>query len=176
MFVTYDEQGGERDAGGEAPDEDHPDDHPLGGALDAVLERFGDGVVAVDADHAQVEDGGGAAEDVEADPEVADDLAEDPAALDLVEHRHGHDEDGDAQVADGQADQEVVGGAAQLPDEADRDADEDVADDGADDDHHEDDGDDDGLGLVVAGFLVGSGLVSHVDAQVLRYVGRHTRF
>lgn len=105
VFVADDEQRGQRDAGREAPHQDHPEDHPLGRPLHSVLQRLGYGVVAIHADHAEVEDGRRAAEHIEAHPQVAHDLAEDPAAFDLVEHRHGHDQNGDAEVAHGQADE-----------------------------------------------------------------------
>lgn len=144
-LVAEDEDGGQADAGGSEPDERHAEHHAPGSPLHAVLEGLRDGVVAIDGDHAEVEDGGGAGEDVEGDPEVAEERAEDPLPEDLVEERHGHDEDGDAEVGDGERDEEVVAGAAELADEADGDADEDVADDGDDDDHEEDEPDDDGL-------------------------------
>lgn len=145
VLVAEDEQRRQADTGGAEPDQADTCDHAAGRALHAVLEGLGDGVVPVHRDHAQVEDGRGAAEHIERDPQVADHGAERPVAEDLVPQRHRHDEERDAEVAYGQRDEQIVAGSAQLAHQAHGDAHEHVTDHGADDHEQEDQANDHGL-------------------------------
>ena len=63
--------GGEGDDAGADPDHEDEADRPPVGHLAGVLERVGDGPVAVHGDDAEVEDGGGGGEDVQGVPQVA---------------------------------------------------------------------------------------------------------
>lgn len=50
-------------------------------------------LLPIHTNHTQVEYAGSAAQHVKTNPRVADDLAKDPSALDLVDHCEWHDED-----------------------------------------------------------------------------------
>ena len=93
------------------------------------------GLVAVDGDGAQVEDGGGAHEDVEGEPHVAEDFSEDPLA-DREEHDvERHDADRHQNVGHCQAhDEEVLHAVERLVCEH-ADDDQNVADDRDQDAH-----------------------------------------
>ena len=91
VVVAEDEQRRQRDAGGRDPDEGDAEAHPAGRPFDAVVQRPSDGPVAIDADHAQVEDGRRARKDVERNPSVADAGTERPRAQHFVHKGHGHD-------------------------------------------------------------------------------------
>ncbi len=112
VFVAQDEQRRQRNAGGRDPDEGDAGNHPGGGPFDPVVQRPGDGPVAVDADHAQVEDGRRARQDVEGHPSVAGAGAERPSAQHLVDQGHRHHQEGHAQVGHGQRHQQVIARAA----------------------------------------------------------------
>lgn len=84
VLVAQDEERRQRDAGRRDPDEGDAETHPGRRPFHAVVQRPGDGPVAIDADHAQVEDGRRAREDVESDPSVADPGAERPRAQHFV--------------------------------------------------------------------------------------------
>ena len=135
------EQRRQADDGRQRPDGQDHRQHPARRALRRVLEGARDDEVAVDADDAQVEDGGGAEEDVERRPRVAERLAEHPPAEALLRRGERHDEHGDEQVGDGERHDQQVGRRAQLVDDEDGEADERVAHHRADDDHRA--GDDD---------------------------------
>lgn len=145
VLVADDEQRRQTDAGCAQPHQRHAQNHALGGALDAVLEGLGDGVVPVHAYHAQIQYGGGAGQHVERHPQIAHEVAQTPAAEYRVEQSHRHDQNGDAQVGHGQRDEQVVARSAQLLDQEDGQTDEDVADDGDDDDQQHDEAGDDRL-------------------------------
>lgn len=53
----------------------------------------------IDGYHAEIENARGAAEHVEADPDLAHGGSEGPAALYLKEHSHRHNEQSDAEIA-----------------------------------------------------------------------------
>ena len=98
----------EGDEDGQSPrDPDHQEGEPARHPA-LVPERAGDGPVAVHADDAQVEDGGGGAHDVEGDPGVAE-AAEEPDPGDLGHGSPGHHEHGHEQVGHRQRDDERVG-------------------------------------------------------------------
>ena len=102
-------RGHEGDEGGEDPhraDEHHrlPRRHPR-----LVAQRVLDVHVAVQGDHAQVQDGGRRAHDVRGDPDAAEDGAEDPPAVDVVGDGEGHDYQRHQQVGDSQRHDEEVG-------------------------------------------------------------------
>ena len=116
-----------------------PDGHDHGGhahrgPLHGVLERTGDDEVAVDADGAEVQDGGGAEQDVQGRPHVADRLPERPAAHHLVHRGERHHHDRDEEVGHGQGDDQQVGRRPQSANDRDRRTDKDVSDNRSDDD------------------------------------------
>ena len=120
------------DGDGEREDPDGEDDVP-GPSLaqhGRVLQRSSHADVPVDADHAQAEDGGGAAEDVQGCPDVAQDLPERPVVEDLEAGREWDDDGADKQVCSRQVGDEVVRGAAQVRVDVDGQQDEHVSGDG----------------------------------------------
>ena len=80
------------DAHGVHPHDEDEQESSLQRSSSRVAQRLGDGVVAVVADGAEVGDGGGAADDVHEDPEVAEVLGEDPLAVQLVGQGDGRDQ------------------------------------------------------------------------------------
>ena len=75
----------------------------------------GSSVLPVHRDGAEVEDGCGAAHDVERDPNVAKLVAENPVSLQVVGYGEDHHQTGDKEVADGQRDDEQVAHFPQRP-------------------------------------------------------------
>ena len=75
----------------------------------------GASVLPVHRDGAEVEDGCGAAHDVECDPNVAKLVAENPVSLQVVGYGEDHHQTGDKEVADGQRDDEQVAHFPQRP-------------------------------------------------------------
>lgn len=145
VLVTNDEQGWQTDAGCAQPHQRYTQNHPLWGALDAILEGLGDCVVPVHADHAQIQYRGGAGQHIERHPQVAYEITQTPATQNGVEESHRHDQNGDTQVGHSQRDEEIVAGSAQLLDQENGQADEDVANDGDDDDQQHNEASDDRL-------------------------------
>ena len=127
--------------GGHGPHDGDHDGHALGRALHGVLEGARDDQVPVHADHAQVEDGGGAQQHVRRRPHVADGGAQHPGLVDLLRGAQRHDQDGHQQVRHRQRHDQQVGRRLQPLDDPHRDADERVADDGEEDEGAQDDGD-----------------------------------
>jgi len=82
------QEGGQRSQGPGGQDEP---EGSAGGHPQLVFEGGDDEQVAVQADDAEVEDGGTAAHDVERVPEGAQVAPQHPAAVELVEHGRGHD-------------------------------------------------------------------------------------
>ena len=110
--VPAEKDGHEGDGDGEHPDEgEHHHHQPLGDDQ-RVVERLDDGVVAVDADAAQVDDADGGGVHVQRVPHVAHGVAEHPAArqLDAGVERHGDHRN--QHVGDCQAHHEAVGDVA----------------------------------------------------------------
>lgn len=116
------------DEPGEQPDGADAGPGPSRRAPDAVGQGSRDGQVAVDGDHAQVEDGGGARGNVHGHPGVAGRRTEVPAVAGELEMEGGrHDQQGHAEVGDGQGHEEVVGRVSQPADETYGEANERVA-------------------------------------------------
>lgn len=109
------EEGRQRDADGEDPHQRDHDRGPLGSPFRRVLHGVRNGPVAVQGDDTEVQDGGCATGDVRRQPEVADHLAQRPAAGDRVHGTDGHHQDGHEQVGDRQGGDQVVGRGMQLP-------------------------------------------------------------
>uniref|UniRef100_A0A182J5N1 Uncharacterized protein n=1 Tax=Anopheles atroparvus TaxID=41427 RepID=A0A182J5N1_ANOAO len=112
--------------------------HPLEGALLGVVDRIGDGPVAVERDRAQVEDGRGAAEHVRREPHLAHVNAKLPAAEQRVGDVQRQHKDGDGQVGHRQRHDEEVLHDAERPVGEHAQYHQDVAHDGDDDDERED--------------------------------------
>jgi len=117
------------------PRVDQHERHHSFGHVYRVLERLHDGVVAVHADAAQVEDRGSGEVHVQRVPHVAHELREHPVARQLetgVErhHRYGHQD-----VREGEGHDEVVGDYPEFPMSHDTHYDQQVAEDSPDDDH-----------------------------------------
>ena len=94
------------------PDERYEDDGAGGRHAARVGDRVGDGPVAVERDHGQVEDRRGAGEDVDRVPDVAPVGAERPPAVGRLEHDAERHHDGaDDKVGDRQRHDEVIGDA-----------------------------------------------------------------
>lgn len=108
-------QGRRTDGPGKDPDPSYRADDTFDGALLGVVDRVGYGPVAVQRYGAEIEDAGGAAEDVAGQPELADVNAEDPLVEDQVGDVEGHDENGDGEVRHGQRNDEEVLDDAQGP-------------------------------------------------------------
>lgn len=102
-----------------------------------VAQRVDDGQVAVDGDHAQAEDGGGAAEDVQRRPGAAEGTAEHPPAERLRGGGEGQDGGAEQQVRRRQVGDEVVRHGAPVAVEQHRQDDQDVAEDPEHDKHHQ---------------------------------------
>lgn len=93
--------------------------------------------VAVQADGAEVEDGGRRTHDVEGDPRVTELCTEHPVAQKVVDYGKGHDERRDEEVGDGEGGEEEVADAAQSPVRVDGDAHQDVAEYGDENEHRQ---------------------------------------
>lgn len=104
------QEGGQRR---QPPRSPHQEQRPRGGHPLLVAQRRDDEEVAVQADHAQVEDGRAAAHDVKAEPDGTEGGPQDPPPAQHVEHGRGHDHQRHHQVRQKQRDQEAVGGATQ---------------------------------------------------------------
>lgn len=72
------------------------------------MKRVADSQVAVDGDHAQAEDGGGAAEHVQSGPDAAEQAAEHPSAESLWGGGEGQDGEAEQKVCCCQVGNEVV--------------------------------------------------------------------
>lgn len=102
-----------RDKGDEDGEGPGHGDHSAGQALchpALVAKGAGDGPVPVQADDAEVEDGGGGAHNVKGHPGVAKAAAKEPEATGYLSDRlPGHHQDGHAEVRDGQRQHKPVG-------------------------------------------------------------------
>lgn len=134
------EQRSDGDGQGQHPDDDDDVPGPCLRDDDGVLERTGHADVAIDADHAEADDGCGAAEDIEGGPDVAEQLTERPVVEDLETGGEGKDRRTDEEVGHGQVGDEVVRRASQVTVDADRQEDEDIAGSCDDGDGTEDEG------------------------------------
>ncbi|KAG8037083.1 hypothetical protein G9C98_004405 [Cotesia typhae] len=76
--------------------------------------------------HAEVQDARGAAQNVEADPNIAHCRAQRPAAEDLVEQGHRHHQNRHTKIAYRKADKQIVARPPQLLDEDYRHTDQNV--------------------------------------------------
>lgn len=114
-FGLAPEEGWQRNGDGEHPHQHDHDRRPPGSPFGRVLHRVRDGPVAVQGDDTEVQDGGRATGDVRREPEVADHLAQGPAAGDRVQGADGHHQDGDEQVRHRQGGDQIVGRRVQLP-------------------------------------------------------------
>ena len=108
------EQRGHGDGDGDGPDREDHDARPPGGPLPGVLDGVGDGPVPVQGDHAEVQDGAGAAGHVHTQPHLADEVPQPPAVHGDVHDAQGHDEHGHQEVRHGEGADQVVGGLVEL--------------------------------------------------------------
>jgi len=115
------------------PHDDDLDEHSASGPLHRVRDRVVDGVVAVERDGAQVEDGRGAGKDVERQPRIAPDCAEGPPALDEVGHVERHHQHGDREIGARERRDEEVRNRLERRVRKHRQHDEHVAEDGGGD-------------------------------------------
>ena len=144
-FLLPTHQGRDTDERRRHPHAHDHGEHATRRALDAVLEGTGDDEVAIDTDHAQVEDGRRTQHDVQRSPRVAHRVPVNPLAADLVGDGERHDEESYEQVGDGQRHNQQVGRCPELADDRDGDTHEYIADDRADDYERTRDGDENGL-------------------------------
>lgn len=108
--------------------------HSLG-HVDGILERLDDGVIAVHADAAQVEDRGSGEVHVQRVPDVTHELGEHPVARQLKTGVERHDGDGHQDVCEREGHDEIVGDYPELAMPHHTHHDQEVAEDGTDDDH-----------------------------------------
>ena len=105
----------EADSSRTRPDESDEGDGPGGGHLPRIGDGIRDGPVAVKGDDGEIEDGGGACEDVEGVPDVTPFAAKHPNVVRYLERdAERHDYQTDDEVGDCQRQNEVVGDCAQL--------------------------------------------------------------
>lgn len=131
------QEGGQRSQGPGGQDEP---EGPAGCHAQLVFQRGDDEQVAVQADDAEVEDGGTAAHDVEGVPEGAEISPQHPVAVELVEHGRGHDHQPHHQVGHEKGHQEIVGGVAERALGDDEEDEEEVPGCGQQDDEAEEGG------------------------------------
>ena len=85
-----------------------------GRSLLPVPDRVERGSEPVEGDDAEVPDGRGAVEDVQNEPDVAEEAAEDPPTQALVDRRQRQDRCGQQEVTHRQVRDQVVGHGAQV--------------------------------------------------------------
>uniref|UniRef100_A0A096LR21 Uncharacterized protein n=1 Tax=Poecilia formosa TaxID=48698 RepID=A0A096LR21_POEFO len=106
----------ERRGGDEGRDQPHDQDDALDALrspLQVVLDSLRNGPVPVQADCAQVHDGGGAEQHVQSQIDAAPNFPEIPVAHEFIGQREGHHQSGDQDVRGGQGHQEQVLGGFQ---------------------------------------------------------------
>lgn len=74
LAVTPPEQRGHGDEDGDGPDGEDHQSSSLGGPLPGILNGIGDGPVPVQGNHAEMQDGAGAAGHVHTQPHLADEV------------------------------------------------------------------------------------------------------
>ena len=84
------------------------DERSFGGPLAQILERVGDGPVAVEAEYEQVQYGGGAGCIIDTDPQLTQTQAEHPVTGEDVDRAHRHHNQADDQVSYCQAHDEHI--------------------------------------------------------------------
>ena len=125
----------EGDESGQDPDEGDARLGPSGRHESLVVEWPPDVDVAIQADGAEVQDGGRRTHDVRGDPYSAEDRSEDPLTPKVVHKSKGHDEAGDKGVRHRQGNDEVVARLPQVAVQRHRCHDNDVAKDGERDEY-----------------------------------------
>lgn len=114
-FVTMPpEERRQRDEHRDNPHHGHHDGGSPSGPLASVLDGLGDGPEAIQRNHAQVEDGGGATGHVHAQPYLTDRLAQCPRLHGDVHYTDRHHQDGHQEVGYGQRADEVVSWQVEL--------------------------------------------------------------
>ena len=108
------EQGWNADGDGYDPGEGGVEGGLPGRSLLPIPDRVERGSESVEGDHAEIPDGRGAVEDVQDEPDVAEEAAEDPPTEALVDRRQGQDRGGQQEVAHRQVRDQVVGHGAQV--------------------------------------------------------------
>ena len=131
------------DEGDECGEEPHAEDEEEGATWRhnlAVVVRLADVEVSIEGDCADVEDGSRTTHHVQRHPNVAENCAEYPPALHVVDATERHDGDSDEEVGAGERHVEEVAALAERSLREDGDADERVSGDGAGDDDNEEGG------------------------------------
>ena len=123
----------------EEPDDGDHGAGPQRGAVAARVHHVRDALVPVDADETEVEDGGGAEEDIGDKPQRAQHVPERPVTQHLIAERERHDERPEQEVADGQRGDEPVLRRVQSVVDEHSDDHEQVADQDHDDDRRDHD-------------------------------------
>ena len=132
--------GQEGDESGQHPDAGDGGDGPTRRHPHVVVQRVTDVDVAIEADGAQVEDGGGGEHHVERDPDEAKRVPEQPPPDEVISDGEGHHQQRDEGVGHGEGHDEEVTRLAKIAVGEDGDAHEHVAGDGEEDDSAEEDG------------------------------------
>lgn len=132
--VPSEEYGEKGDKGRPSPDVGQHDGHFFARDFHWVHERLRDGVIAIDADAAQVQNGDGAAIDVEAVPDITHGVAKYPLTEDDDAGVKAHSDQCDQDVGHGQRHDKIVGDDAQFAEAGHANDDEQVAENGGGDD------------------------------------------